>query len=66
MQKDQHQFYQVYDRSFLGAAGAVESIAAILAMEHGMVPPTINHSTVDETINPEVKLDPEQGSKTRY
>ena len=40
----------------LGAAGAVESIAAILAMEHGMVPPTINHSTVDETINPELNL----------
>ncbi|MEZ4855379.1 MAG: beta-ketoacyl-ACP synthase II [Gelidibacter sp.] len=40
----------------LGAAGAIESIAAILAMEHGMVPPTINHSVVDENIDPELNL----------
>lgn len=40
----------------LGAAGAVESIAVILAMEHGIVPPTINHSTIDENINPELNL----------
>ena len=38
----------------LGAAGAIESIASILAMEHGIVPPTINHSVVDENIDPEV------------
>jgi len=40
----------------LGAAGAIESIASILAMEHGMVPPTINHTTVDENIDPELNL----------
>jgi len=40
----------------LGAAGAIESIASILAMKHGMVPPTINHSTVDENINPDLNL----------
>ena len=40
----------------LGAAGAIESIAAILAMEHGIVPPTINHTTVDENIDPELNL----------
>ena len=40
----------------LGAAGAIESIASILAMEHGIVPPTINHSNVDENINPELNL----------
>ncbi len=40
----------------LGAAGAIESIAAILAMEHGIVPPTINHSVVDENINSELNL----------
>jgi 3-oxoacyl-[acyl-carrier-protein] synthase II len=27
----------------LGAAGAIEAIASILAMKHGIVPPTINH-----------------------
>ncbi len=31
----------------LGAAGAVEAIASILAMEHGRVPPTINFETPD-------------------
>ncbi len=40
----------------LGAAGAIESISAILAMEHGIVPPTINHSNVDENINSELNL----------
>ncbi|NRD18725.1 beta-ketoacyl-ACP synthase II [Winogradskyella eckloniae] len=40
----------------LGAAGAVEAIASILAMQHGIVPPTINHETVDENIDPELNL----------
>ena len=40
----------------LGAAGAIESIAAILAMEHGVVPPTINHVTPDENIDSELNL----------
>lgn len=40
----------------LGAAGAVEAIASILAIEHGIVPPTINHSTVDENIDPALNL----------
>lgn len=40
----------------LGAAGAIESIAAILAMEHGIVPPTINHTVVDENIDPQLNL----------
>jgi 3-oxoacyl-[acyl-carrier-protein] synthase II len=40
----------------LGAAGAVEAIASILSIEHGIVPPTINHSVVDENIDPELNL----------
>ncbi len=40
----------------LGAAGAIEAISVILAMERGIVPPTINHATVDENINPELNL----------
>jgi 3-oxoacyl-[acyl-carrier-protein] synthase II len=40
----------------LGAAGAIESIAAILAMEYGIVPPTINHEFFDENIDPELNL----------
>lgn len=40
----------------LGAAGAVEAIASILAMGHSLVPPTINHEVVDENIDPELNL----------
>lgn len=40
----------------LGAAGAVEAIASILSIEHGIVPPTINHSVVDDNIDPELNL----------
>ncbi|HCY97504.1 beta-ketoacyl-ACP synthase II [uncultured Polaribacter sp.] len=40
----------------LGAAGAIESIAAILAMKHSIVPPTINHQNFDENINPDLNL----------
>ena len=35
----------------LGAAGAVEAIASILAITNKMVPPTINHQTPDENID---------------
>lgn len=37
----------------LGAAGAVEAILTILALQHGCVPPTINYTTPD----PECDLD---------
>ena len=40
----------------LGAAGAIEAIASVLSLEHGIVPPTINHETVDENIDPELNL----------
>ena len=35
----------------LGAAGAVESIASILAIKNGIVPPTINHEEGDNDEN---------------
>ncbi len=40
----------------LGAAGAVEAIACVLAMQHGFVPPTINHFTDDPEIDPKFNL----------
>ncbi|MUP45035.1 beta-ketoacyl-[acyl-carrier-protein] synthase II [Gramella sp. BOM4] len=40
----------------LGAAGAIEAIAAILSIKHGIIPPTINHEHVDENIDPELNL----------
>jgi 3-oxoacyl-[acyl-carrier-protein] synthase II len=30
-----------------GAAGAVESVATIMALKHGLIPPTINYETPD-------------------
>ncbi len=38
----------------LGAAGAVEAIASIMAINHGIVPPTINNSTVDENLDQKI------------
>nr|WP_314896686.1 beta-ketoacyl-ACP synthase II [uncultured Flavobacterium sp.] len=35
----------------LGAAGAIETISSILSMKYGIVPPTINHFTNDESID---------------
>ncbi len=35
----------------LGAAGAIEAIASILAIKNGIVPPTINHFTDDDAID---------------
>ena len=40
----------------LGAAGAVEAIASILAIKEKMVPPTINHQTADENIDPRLNF----------
>jgi 3-oxoacyl-[acyl-carrier-protein] synthase II len=40
----------------LGAAGAIESIASIMALELGIIPPTINHFTDDPEIDPKLNL----------
>ncbi len=40
----------------LGAAGAIESIAAILAIQNNLVPPTINHFTDDESFDPNLNF----------
>lgn len=40
----------------LGAAGAIESIASILAIRNGIVPPTINHSTPDPEVDSKLNL----------
>ncbi|MFD2248108.1 beta-ketoacyl-ACP synthase II [Pontibacter ruber] len=40
----------------LGAAGAIEAIASILAMQNSLVPPTINHFTDDESFNPRLNF----------
>jgi len=40
----------------LGAAGAVEAIASILAIQEGIIPPTINHFTDDPEVDPRFNL----------
>lgn len=40
----------------LGAAGAIEAIAGILAIYHQFVPPTINHFTDDPELDPRLNL----------
>lgn len=40
----------------LGGAGAAEAVASIMAMQHNLVPPTINHFTDDEQIDPKLNL----------
>jgi len=40
----------------LGAAGAIEALACILAVYKGIIPPTINQFTRDENINPRLNL----------
>lgn len=40
----------------LGAAGAVEAIASILAIQHNIVPPTINQTTADPNIDQNLNL----------
>ena len=40
----------------LGAAGAIETISCILSIKHGIVPPTINHFTDDENIDPKLNF----------
>ncbi|KAB1063661.1 beta-ketoacyl-ACP synthase II [Salibacter halophilus] len=40
----------------LGAAGAIEAIASIMAVKENIVPPTINHFTDDEEIDDKLNL----------
>jgi len=42
----------------LGAAGAVEAIAAVLAVYYDIVPPTINFKVPDPEIDPGLNLTP--------
>ncbi len=40
----------------LGAAGAIEAIACVMAVKHDTVPPTINHFTDDPEIDPKLNF----------
>jgi 3-oxoacyl-[acyl-carrier-protein] synthase II len=40
----------------LGAAGAIEAIASIMAIKNNIVPPTINHQTADDQFDPKINF----------
>jgi 3-oxoacyl-[acyl-carrier-protein] synthase II len=42
--------------NLLGAAGAIEAIAAIMSVVHDIVPPTINFNTPDSDIDQKLNL----------
>jgi 3-oxoacyl-[acyl-carrier-protein] synthase II len=47
----------------LGAAGAVEAIASIMALNKSIIPPTINLKTLDSEIDPKLNLTPNKNQK---
>ncbi len=47
----------------LGAAGAVEAMAAIMSLTEGVIPPTINLQNVDPAIDPKLNLTPNKAQK---
>lgn len=49
----------------LGAAGAVEALACLFAMQKGIVPPTINLKNVDEAIDPRIDLTPNKAKERK-
>jgi 3-oxoacyl-[acyl-carrier-protein] synthase II len=40
----------------LGAAGAIEGIASVMSILHGVIPPTINHFTDDPAFDPKLNF----------
>ncbi|WPG38050.1 beta-ketoacyl-[acyl-carrier-protein] synthase family protein [Variovorax sp. EBFNA2] len=49
----------------LGAAGIVEAVVCLLAIERGLMPGTVNTRTLDEGFGPQLKLEPVTG-EVRY
>ena len=47
----------------LGAAGAIEAIASILAINKSCVPPTINLETLDHKLDPKINYTPNKIEK---
>lgn len=49
----------------LGAAGIVEAVISLLAIERGLMPGTVNTKTLDEGFGPQIQLEPARG-EVRY
>ena len=47
----------------LGAAGAIEAIASIMVINNGVIPPTINHQTADDQLDPKINFTLGQAQK---
>jgi 3-oxoacyl-[acyl-carrier-protein] synthase II len=47
----------------LGAAGAIEAIACILAIKNSLVPPTINLDNLDPEIDPKLDFTPNKAKQ---
>ncbi|HEU4624848.1 MAG TPA: beta-ketoacyl-[acyl-carrier-protein] synthase family protein [Steroidobacteraceae bacterium] len=45
----------------LGAAGIVEAVIALLALETGLMPGTLNTADLDEACGPQIRLDNDEG-----
>ncbi|NUZ04683.1 beta-ketoacyl-ACP synthase [Piscinibacter koreensis] len=45
----------------LGAAGVVEAVASVLAIETGLMPGTVNTRTLDPLCGPQIRLEPARG-----
>jgi 3-oxoacyl-[acyl-carrier-protein] synthase I len=50
----------------LGAAGIVESVFALLALEHGLLPGTLNSATPDPACGPQIRFDNAQADGMRH
>jgi 3-oxoacyl-[acyl-carrier-protein] synthase-1 len=49
----------------LGAAGIVEAVISLLAIERGLMPGTVNTRSLDESFGPQIRLEPVRG-EVRY
>ena len=50
----------------LGAAGIVESVFALLALEHGLLPGILHSETPDAACGPQIRFDNAEGADIRY
>jgi 3-oxoacyl-[acyl-carrier-protein] synthase I len=50
----------------LGAAGIVESVFALLALEHGLLPGTLGSTVPDPACGPQVRFDNARAARLRY
>jgi nodulation protein E len=50
----------------LGAAGAIEAVATILALHHGVAPPTVNHRAPDPACDLDIVANQARSAPLRY